>query len=957
MLTLCKAISIAIAAFVVTHSLHAQRARLVYDVNAAAARPNLPNSRIPILVAGGLTYYVLGDAATGTELWASDSSNRSYLVKDIQPGPASSRPSLIGSLGSRMVFEAWTPNDGLRLWITDGTESGTRRVPDSRSQAIANPLPSSGSAVIGAHLYFVTSSEYRYDVYRTDGTSIEALTQFKVRSSYAPRGLRAFGSELFFLFDDQSQGFEWWYIDTAARTPTPAKLVAVIAGAWSSLTIAGSYVWFSGWSSANGNELYGFDRNSQKLTAFDLLPGPGDSSPWKFVTLSGRAFFLARTSLAFASYEVWTSDGTLTGTKPLVTSQPIAEVSKFEAAAGRLFFDSATTGKTYMSDGTAAGTLAVEDARMLAVDSTYLWTLDTVRGNYARRRLGDPYGFIFLTAKTQTPNLEGQLGANGDLWFVVNNENWISSGTASSTSRFDPTSNGRTESSYPRSLMALGQRCIFVATDAGGRRALWITDGRTNGTWRITPPLSISTIRDREDIAVFDGRAWFALHDLGGREVWWSDGAQSGPTILTDLNPQGSSDPEHFVATGRALWFWATDPAQGRELFRTDGTAAGTRLAVDLTTGPGDTDVESMWAVGERLFFYRVNTNGIELLSSDGTASSTHVLAAPTDKGSLLGVTKDGCFVLETNASGAWSVLFTDGTVQGTHVVDRQSGIEVAPAGAVLPKSNAIVVAKSDGLWRIDPTAKSLLASGRYFDPITVQDRAVGLRMNPTEEVYISDATVAGTQAGPSHLASLLRGTNHEQLRGLGTSRMLSVTRNSPMLTSGLATGSTQDHALATELESTQAVVAGGKLFVDASLEYGSELYVVDDFGPESAIVSRGCGTGIRTPTLTATPPTLGLPMALEASSLRNGDVAVLLAGIAADVRIPGGCTVLVDLTSTALLLPALAFQGDASWTVPLPWGAQFLGLQVRWQVLSVTPSANLRALETTNGLDSLLRP
>ncbi|MCB9919172.1 MAG: hypothetical protein H6832_12290 [Planctomycetes bacterium] len=954
MLTLCKAISIAIAAFAFTNSLQAQRARLVYDVNAAAAQAIVPNGRLPILVAGGLTYYVLGDAATGTELWASDSSNRSYLVKDIRPGPASSSPSLIGSLGSRMVFEAWE-TDGLRVWITDGTEHGTRRIVANSAANYVRPAFLSGSALIGAHLYFVTARDYRYDIYRTDGTTIEAVTQFKVRDSNALRGLRAFGSELFFVYYDGSQ-FEWWFVDTAARTLTPKQLVAFNGTPTGSLTIAGDSVWFSG-TAANGDELYVYDRKTQTLKAFDLVPGPGSSRVSSLVTLNNRAYFRALTSTTSAGEEVWVSDGTLSGTTPLVVNQRIDGVSRLEVVGSRLFFDSATTGKTYVSDGTAAGTVAVEDARMLAVDATYIWTLDTVRGNYARRRLGAPYGLIFLTAKTSTPNLWGQLGANGDLWFFVNGENWTSSGTVSSTSRFAPAQNGRTESSYPRSLMALGQRCIFVATDAGGRRALWITDGRTNGTWRITPPLSIATIHDREDIAVFDGRAWFALHDLGGREVWWSDGAQSGPTILTDLNPQGSSDPEHFVATGRALWFWATDPAQGRELFRTDGTAAGTRLAVDLTTGPGDTDVESMWAVGERLFFYRVTTNGIELLSSDGTASSTHVLAAPTDKGSLLGVTKDGCFVLETNASGAWSVLFTDGTVQGTRVVDRQSGIEVAPAGAVLPKSNAIVVAKSDGLWRIDPTGKILLASGRYFDPITVQDRAVGLRMKPTEEVYISDGTVAGTQTGPSHLASLLRGTNHEQLRGLGTSRMLSVTRNTPMLTSGLATGSTQDHALATELESTQAVVAGGKLFVDASLEYGSELYVVDDFGPESAIVSRGCGTGIRTPTLTATPPTLGLPMALEASSLRNGDVAVLLAGIAADVRIPGGCTVLVDLTSTALLLPTLAFQGDASWTVPLPWGAQFLGLQVRWQVLSVTPSANLRALETTNGLDSLLRP
>lgn len=85
-------------------------------------------------------------------MWFSDGTvEGTRLVKDINPGPGSSEPS-IWDMGAQALFGAGDAEHGVELWATDGSEAGTYLVMD------INPGPASSmfysSERFGERLFF-----------------------------------------------------------------------------------------------------------------------------------------------------------------------------------------------------------------------------------------------------------------------------------------------------------------------------------------------------------------------------------------------------------------------------------------------------------------------------------------------------------------------------------------------------------------------------------------------------------------------------------------------------------------------------------------------------------------------------------------------------------------------------------------------------------------------------------
>jgi ELWxxDGT repeat protein len=139
----------------------------------------IPYFPAPLLMAaGGSLYFVAADGAHGSELWRSDGTTAgTVLVKDIRPGPDSSRISEMTPAGDRIFFAADDGEHGIELWTSDGTAAGTRQVADLS----AGP------------------------------------------TSSAPRELTPLGSRLFFSADDGVVGREPWVL------PLDSTLVRRIA--------------------------------------------------------------------------------------------------------------------------------------------------------------------------------------------------------------------------------------------------------------------------------------------------------------------------------------------------------------------------------------------------------------------------------------------------------------------------------------------------------------------------------------------------------------------------------------------------------------------------------------------------------------------------------------------------------------------------------------------------------
>jgi ELWxxDGT repeat protein len=105
---------------------------LVKDIFPGGAAPFFNGSNpTRFVVHNDTLYFVASALGTGAELWKSDGTAAgTVLVKDINPGKATSDIRDFTAVGGRLYFTATDPAGGRELWTTDGTDAGTRRAAD-----------------------------------------------------------------------------------------------------------------------------------------------------------------------------------------------------------------------------------------------------------------------------------------------------------------------------------------------------------------------------------------------------------------------------------------------------------------------------------------------------------------------------------------------------------------------------------------------------------------------------------------------------------------------------------------------------------------------------------------------------------------------------------------------------------------------------------------------------------
>lgn len=133
------------------------------------------------------------------------------------------------------------------------------------------------------------------------------------------------------------------------------------------------------------------------------------------------------------------------------------------------------------------------------------------------------------------------------------------------------------------------------------------------------------------EIAVHDGRLWFAAGDpTSGIELWSSDGTSGGTQRALDINPHANdSRPGGFVQVGDRLFFSADDGSTGRELWVIESNQI--RRVRDLVPGSNGSDPTEAIAWGDRLAFVaRASRNGPTIWVSDGSEAGTIPLPITT---------------------------------------------------------------------------------------------------------------------------------------------------------------------------------------------------------------------------------------------------------------------------------------------------------------------------------------
>jgi len=320
---------------------------------------------------GGVLYFTAYDGLNGIELWKSDGTpSGTALVKDINPGASHSNISNITNFGGVLFFRADDGTNGFELWKSDGTPSGTVMVKDiNPGAASSNP---NYLTRVGGVLYFSANNGIDgIELWKSNGTASTTVIFKDINpgaGNSSPSYISDVGGVVYFQANDGTNGIELWKSDGSVVGTVMVK--DINPGALSSnpfqLTDFGGVLYFGAGDIANGFELWKSDgTDSGTVLVKDIYPGGAGSNPTQFTDVGGVLYFRANDGTN--GYELWKSDGTPSGTVmvkdiiPGVSSSGPTDLTELD---GVLYFraDDSTDGMEFWkSDGTPSGTVLVKD--------------------------------------------------------------------------------------------------------------------------------------------------------------------------------------------------------------------------------------------------------------------------------------------------------------------------------------------------------------------------------------------------------------------------------------------------------------------------------------------------------------------------------------------------------------------------------------------------------------------
>ena len=290
-------------------------------------------------------------------------------------------------------------------------------------------------------------------------------------------------------------------------------------------------------------------------------------------------------------------------------------------------------------------------------------------GSSSPNRLINYKGNMYFVATTSVYGTE--------LWTIDKNDN------AQILADINPGYN----SSNPEVIGEVNGKLIFIATDTTHGDELWITDGTTTGTKLlkdIYPGKKSGAIFGQTNIfninikSALNGKLYFVAETAAyGRELWATDGTDTGTYLVADIQPgPGSSSPFDINIINGKVFFWANDGTHYYEPWVSDGTQAGTMLLKDINPTAGGFYYNATIVSNGLLYFWAQSgytSSDVAVWVTDGTTAGTQALKNGRN-GSGTHISK---FVAYKNKVYYWNhsdtglagqLWVTDGTNAGTHV-------------------------------------------------------------------------------------------------------------------------------------------------------------------------------------------------------------------------------------------------------------------------------------------------
>ena len=493
------------------------------NLNEEIFVPNDPSNLIEV---DGKLFFIANDVVSGNELWVSDGTEAgTLLLQDIDPdnnnysGPYNyyNGPTSLTKVDGKLFFAADDGVNGRELWVSDGTEVGTLLVKDIKpgNDDYFGPDNISGPndfLEVDGKLFFTANDGVNgQELWVSDGTEAGTLLVEDITPGnnkyFGPFGFLEVDGKLFFAANDGATGRELWVSD---GTEAGTLLVKDITPGGDEYNGPNDFIevdgklFFTANDGATGRELWVSDgTEAGTLLVKDIQPGSDNySGPNDFIDVEGKLFFTANDGAT--GRELWVSDGTEAGTllvKDIQTgsdnffaSDSSLGKNEFIDVEGKLFFTADDGGELWVSDGTEAGTLLVQDL--------------TPGGNssfFGLNNFIESEGKLFFTAD----------GATGQTL-------WVSDGTKAGTLLVKDTQPGG-ENYYggPNDFIGVDGKLFFTANDEVTGQELWVSDGTEAGTLLVKDIQSGDGSSYPQDLTVVGNQLFFTANDgINGRELW-----------------------------------------------------------------------------------------------------------------------------------------------------------------------------------------------------------------------------------------------------------------------------------------------------------------------------------------------------------------------------------------------------------------------------------------------------
>ncbi len=719
-------------------------------------------------------YFAADDGIHGNELWRSDGTEAgTFMVRDIEPGLASSNPSNITAANGKIYFSANTVNNGIEPWVCDGTAGGTQLLMDIKpSDASSYPTD---FIEFGNDVYFVTDGDNSSlgALWKTDGTT--AGTKLVKNpgdtgdGGYFMAQLVKANNLLFFTFISNTTGYEVWRSDG---------------------TDGGTY------------------QVGTAVTFYEL--------PIQLTSYNNKLYFSSDND--GAGYKLWVSDGTDAGTMPAPGNHDIllnsdGNFGSLPVLNNVLYLPGAPIlpgGGLYKYDASGnSGLIKVKDladsdfiysSEMKVVDNTLYFRLDNSNISRSYQELWSSKGSESSTKLVDTSARIYNLSNGGStLYFVKNNkffgdELWkiIDSHFGTFPILVSDVFRGAV-SSYPNYLTAFEGKLFFSATDDRKGNELFMTNGLAFG-FGAKLVKDINTVSTGSSYAGYYSNTmtplgssvlFTAFEKRYGHELFKSDGTEHGTGLLNDIVPgefisgPKESYPYNLTTKNNAVYFIATDDypvyffTATRSIYKSDGTKAGLQKIVGgYNAYNGYLYILDFKVADNGLVFYvlhNYNTGGNELWRSDGTTAGTLQLSSTVYSTHSLNVSGNTAFFVAGDAMNGYELWKSNGSVTGTAIVkDINPGTGNSNPVGMFVYKNAVYFAADNGagpsFWKSDGTsdgtiqlaiidpwysASSVFSTARYHFEISnniLYFSAINYADSKGTQLWRTDGTVSGTR-------------------------------------------------------------------------------------------------------------------------------------------------------------------------------------------------------------------